>query len=435
MDKVVRIAKKSMPWIDHLLDKQTAIDLFPHQAHGSLCVYCKGGRMLCGKTHCPLLVQLDSLLSVKPRDTTIEGSSPPSVFIGRMGYPHIFVGPLVPPLHGDTSLLDFPEGWMNYSIEDIVQFRMQLVRGKKRTEVFNTEERIVEEMQNAVLSSEPVDMEMKLVRRPSKNILLDAEVQPMGPSGEIERLTISPGSSNKKIEKAASDTDLKASEAVCGLHKDGVPVSSLQKALSVGLFGLKKSRKLVPTRWSITATDSIIGLSLMDQIKRMPVIDDHLVYEINHLDNRFLVILIPEGFRYESIEAWYPGTFWNPASKNIFMLGDYEGFKGRTTYAGMGGCYYAARLAVSEHLSQIGRQATVLVLRECHPDYIMPVGVWNVRESVREALRGNPQKFDDMGKVLRFISGKFAIRLPTWVKNSTILKDSLYQKRLEEWCH
>jgi len=143
MDKVVRIAKKSMPWIDHLLDRQTAIDLFPRHRHGSLCVHCKGGKMLCGKSHCPLLVQLDSLLSVKPKDNDIDGSSPPSVFIGRMGYPHVFVGPLVPPISGDTSLLDYPEGWMDYSIEDIVNFRMQLVRGKKRAEVYETEERIV----------------------------------------------------------------------------------------------------------------------------------------------------------------------------------------------------------------------------------------------------------------------------------------------------
>jgi hypothetical protein len=352
-----------------------------------------------------------------------------------MGYPHIFVGPLVPPLHGDTSLLDFPEGWMDYSMEDIVRFRMQLVRGKKRTEVFRTEERIVSEMQEAVLSAQPVDMEMRLVRKPAKNILLDSEVQPMGPSGEIESLSVSPGSTNRKIEEASSDTDLPAAEAVTELHEEGVPVSTIQKALSVGLFGLKRRRKLVPTRWSITATDSILGLSLMKDIKRMPLLEEHLLFEINHLDNRFLVILLPEGFRYESIEAWYPGTFWNPASQNIFMLGDYEGFKGRKTYAGMGGCYYAARLAVSEYLASIGRQATALVLRECHPDYIMPVGVWNVRESVREALRGSPRRFEDMTGVLKYISQSFAIRLPTWVRNSTILKDELYQKRLEEWCH
>jgi len=290
-------------------------------------------------------------------------------------------------------------------------------------------------MQDAVLSSEPVEMEMRLRRRPSKNILLDSEVQPMGPSGEIESLVISPGSTNKKMEKAFYDTYLKASEAVCDLHGEGVPVSTIQKGLSVGLFGLKKRRKLVPTRWSITATDSIVSLSLMERIKRMPVLSDYLVYEINHLDNRFLIVLMPEGFKYESIEAWYPGTFWNPVSKNIFMLGDYEGFRGRTSYAGMGGCYYAARLAVTEHLSQIGRQATALVLRECHPDYIMPVGVWNVRESVREALRGKPQRFSDMGGVLESISKKFSIRLPIWVRNSTILSDSLYQKRLEGWCH
>ncbi|MEM3173248.1 MAG: hypothetical protein QXE82_06875, partial [Candidatus Nitrosotenuis sp.] len=42
---------------------------------------------------------------------SISGSSPPSVFVGSFGYPKVGVGPMVPPIHGDTSLLDTPERW------------------------------------------------------------------------------------------------------------------------------------------------------------------------------------------------------------------------------------------------------------------------------------------------------------------------------------
>ena len=31
---------------------------------------------------------------------TIDGSSPPSIFVGRYGYPKVRIGPMIPPLHG-----------------------------------------------------------------------------------------------------------------------------------------------------------------------------------------------------------------------------------------------------------------------------------------------------------------------------------------------
>jgi hypothetical protein len=65
----------------------------------------------------------------------IEGASPPSVFIGRIGYPNVYVGPLVPPIHEDTSIFDLPEQWFGKSIDEIVGFRSLLVRGKHRVNV------------------------------------------------------------------------------------------------------------------------------------------------------------------------------------------------------------------------------------------------------------------------------------------------------------
>jgi Uncharacterized conserved protein len=40
---------------------------------------------------------------------SISGTSPPSVFVGSYNYPKVFVGPMVPPIHGNTELLDSPE--------------------------------------------------------------------------------------------------------------------------------------------------------------------------------------------------------------------------------------------------------------------------------------------------------------------------------------
>jgi hypothetical protein len=68
----------------------------------------------------------------------IDGMSPPSVFIGRIGYPNVYVGPLVPPVHEDTSIYDLPEHWFGKSMDEIVGFRSLLVRGKHRVNVQKT---------------------------------------------------------------------------------------------------------------------------------------------------------------------------------------------------------------------------------------------------------------------------------------------------------
>jgi hypothetical protein len=430
--KIVKIAKDQLPWIEQLVDEKTAGDLFPAGAlldsmyvrstsKKSLCIQCKGGKMLCGKTSCPLVLRIKSYVTTTtPLGTTIDGASPPSIFVGRIGYPHVFVGPMVPPVHKDTSVYDMPEQWMPLDIKEIVQFRMQLIRGKQRTKVHDLNGKLIDSLQELALSKSPADVEMQLLKKPRAGILLDDEVQPMGPSAPLKEVSIQPGGTNKKIEKAFYDTDLKAADAVLMLHQAQVPLSSVQRGLSAGMFGVNTRRKLVPTRWSITAVDSMLSKELMETVKRFPLINEYLLFEEIHLDNRFFVLMIPDAWSYELIEAWYPGTAWNPNSRNILMFGDAEPYTGRTTYATIGGCYYAARLAVNEHLLKEKRQARVVILREAHPGYIMPVGVWNVRETVRAALQ-------------KRLEQKLAIPLHIWKQRSHLLTDSLQQKKITDF--
>jgi hypothetical protein len=143
--------------------------------------------------------------------------------------------------------------------------------------------------------------------------------------------------------------------------------------------------------------------------------------------------MIPSEWMYELIEAWYPNTTWNPDGRGISIFNSYEFYKGRTKYAEIGGCYYSARLAVNELLNKERRQAGVVVLREAHPGYIMPIGVWNVRESVRKSLSESYQKFNTLDQALVHIAGIMDIPLQRWIKNSAVLKNMLYQKRLEDF--
>jgi hypothetical protein len=406
-------------------------------SRSSLCVVCKGSRFLCGKTRCPIMVKVNYYLKSVPLMSTedISGVSPPSVFIGRIGYPHVYAGPLVPPVHEDTSLYDLPEQWFGRSIDEIVGFRSLLIRGKHRVHVqkFNEAGKIMEQTQELALAENSVDTELNLTKKPRGSIFMDDSVQPFGPSAPIRDLHVGNVRFDSRIEKAYYDTDLRATQAVLELYDRGVMVTKIQKAFSVGAFGIEKNRRLVPTRWSITAVDDIVSKNLAETVKTFPEINEYRVYESHYLDNVFEVLMIPAAWSYETMEAWYPGTVWNPRGRSTVIFSDYEGNNGRTTYAQIGGCYYSARLAVCEQLVKERRQATVIVLREARPGYIMPVGVWQVRENVRNAMRQAPHLFNTLDESLKFISGRFEIPLRRWILQSELLKNVLFQKKLTDF--
>ncbi len=402
----------------------------------TLCILCRGARLLCGKQRCPVLVKFYSNVRVKSLTDSlcIDGSTPPGVFVGRIGYPYVSVGPLIPPSHGDTALLDTPEMWLGKSIDDIVDFRSQLVRGKHIVHVRDLESnRIIEATRELALCASPIDVAAEFLKKPSARLVLDDEVQPYGPTAPLKKIDVGNTKFDHRMEKAYSDTDLKARDAVLELYGKGTLVSGIQKAFSAGSFGEGKARKFVPTRWSITAVDSMIGAHLMEKMKDFPLINEYMVFESWQLDNRFVVLMMPRAWSYELIEAWYPNTVWNPFGKEVAIMSSSEGYEGRTTYAEIGGCYYAARLAVNEYLVEERRQARVVILREAHPGYIMPVGVWNVRENVRAALKAPARKFSSLDEAFEYISTRLVIPKERWIKASDVLKNTLYQKGLEDF--
>ena len=375
------------------------------------------------------------LKSVPLMSEDIAGMSPPSVFIGRIGYPNVYAGPLVPPIHEDTAIYDLPERWFGKSMDEIVGFRSLLVRGKHRVNVrnFSSAGKILDQTRELALADSSVDIELNLTKKPHSSLFLDDNVQPFGPSAPIRDLHVGNARYDDKIEKAYYDSDLRAQPAVLELYGKGVMVSKIQKAFSVGAFGVEKNRRLVPTRWSITAVDDMISKNLMTKVRTYPEINEFRVYESIYLDNIFEILMIPQRWSYESMEAWYPGTVWNPTGNSIAIYSDWESNGGRTTYASIGGCYYSARLATCELLERERRQATVVVLREARPGYIMPIGVWQVRENVRNAMKQKPFVFKSLAESLQFIGGRFEIPMQRWILQSELLKRALFQKKISDF--
>ncbi len=364
----------------------------------------------------------------------LSGSSPTDIFIGNYGYPKVFIGPMVPPEFGDTSLLATPERWTYMGIDDIVDMRSKLVRGMYKTNVHNVEtgrmEGLVREL---ALAERSAESEVKFAKKPVAKLVLQDEVQPFGPSAEIKSFELYNIKADRKLESLSLDYDATAKTAIMELYNSDMEVSKIQRGLSAGLFGLKGNRRFVPTRWSITAVDDTISKENLKTIKELEPVDAIYAFYNNALDNRWLIFFIPGNWQYESIEAWYPHTIWNQGSSNISIYSSYEPFTGRKTYAEIGGCYYAARLAVSEKLSAMKKQAIVLILREVHEGYLMPVGVWNVREHVRQTLQAKPEVLSTFNDMLNMVKSRLAIDPKTWILNSTLLKLMLMQKRLSEY--
>ncbi|MEM5810740.1 MAG: Nre family DNA repair protein [Candidatus Aenigmatarchaeota archaeon] len=352
---------------------------------------------------------------------SISGASPPAIFVGRHNYPRVFVGPLIPPQHGDTQIMDLPEQWIinGKTVEDVVNFRLCLVRGKETLNVKDVYSKPVQTLQELALAKKSLEVDAEFKKKPRGGFFHE-DVPPFGPSAPLKEIKLAENPKwNLQLEKAYYDTDLKARDAMIELYEKGLFVSSIQKALSVGAFGLEKNRKLVPTRWSITAVDDTISLYLLEKMKTYPKLDHYQVYEINTFNNRFVILLMPTEWRYEFLEA-----FIHVLGKEEVLFSDFEFYQGRKDYASIGGCYYSTRLAIMEKLEEMKMQAGAIVFRESYPGYI-PTGVWLVRECVREALRKIPAIFFDMNSALSYISSRLWLPISRYKQQSILLGQNL----------
>jgi hypothetical protein len=400
----------------------------------SMCLQCRGAKLLCGKPRCPIIMKAQSIARLGGSAYTdqIAGSSPPGVFVGRYGYPKISIGPMVPPRYGDTTILDTPEEWLGRPIETILDYRYSLVRGNMRARVEDAADpsSTMQKLQELSMAARPVDTELSLSKPPRRVLTLSEDSQPFGPTAPMEKFRTSNVSVDKRLQKAYYDRDLKASDAIFSLYNSGIYVTRIQRALSIGMFGEGSKRRFVPTRWSITAVDSSISLKLVQKLKSYPTIDEYRVYRYSVYDNQYVAIMLPEPWRFEWIEAWFPNTTWNQFTNEPYMIGDYEEHFGRTRYARVGGCYYSTRLAVAEELGRESRQAAAIVLRETYPGYLMPLGVWNVRESIRMLMKQKPTKHDSFGGALKEAMRLMKISSKKWKETSVLISRELTQTKI-----
>ncbi|MEM4272570.1 MAG: hypothetical protein QXH30_03180, partial [Candidatus Bilamarchaeaceae archaeon] len=201
----------------------------------------------------------------------------------------------------------------------------------------------------------------------------------------------------------------------------------IANVLSVGKLGRFEKRVMVPTRWSITATDDMLGKCLMEKVRGYRPLNKVWVFSHESYSNHYEIIIAPGAWEFENFEAWAPGSVWNPSvlggncALQAKISEEYEGHLGRTKYADKQvGAYYAVRLAVLEFLAGIRRQGRVIAIREVYEGYQVPVGVFQVRENVRDAM-ANCQMFSALGEALEEAGKRLRVPISEYKKRSRII--------------
>ncbi len=349
------------------------------------------------------------------------GQLPPNILIGSFGYPKVNFNHFVSA--GTESVTDYSKLYgSNYS--DVINNFTLTINARHENKV-NVRSGLQGDIKWALLSSRPVYSESFFNKKPSIKIDYDKFTAPRGYYGKLKKTNIT---DNPKVpivtEKLVSD-DLKSVEGVKKIFKRTNDLYYTTRVFNMGVLGKKDTKRIVPTRWSITATDDILTKEWMKEIKSYSTINDITIFENYFLHNKFFVILLPGAWEYEQYEIWqddFGKISYNREEESIY---------GRKKYADLqAGGYYAARYAVVEYLKNIRKQAKAIVIREIEKEYIIPVGVWQVRENVRNAFKKDKmKKFDNIKELIQYYNAVANMKV-SWYKDNK----SLSQKNIFDYC-
>ena len=400
-----------------------------------LCVRCKG-RGYCGQA-CKILAKIKDIF---PKSKThFSGSSPPEIFVGRNFYPNVYTGILAPQEHGDTEDMSLPEQWYakSLTIKEIVNYRGNLIYSRFKSKISDAkkQKKFLSIMQEISLADRSVSTEFFLAKPIKPRAIIDKHIPIIGNPAPLKaiRLEENPHIA-RKVDYIVSDTDNKAAVSIKELYQGNIKTSSIIKILSAGMLGLAKNRKLVPTRWAVTATDDTLSKYLLDKIRYYQELGEIQIFHGYYVGNHYEFLLLPDKFAFEVLEAFIPGSVWNQFSSEINITQDYESFDGRKTYAeNVTGAYYTARLALCEYFEKIKRQASCLVLREERPEYNAPLGVGILRELGRDAFTKKPEIANTIREALEISQSRLKLPIEIFTNRSWLLKEYGKQTRLSRW--
>jgi hypothetical protein len=324
----------------------------------------------------------------------------------------------------------FQQPSLGMDIGEIISLRSSMVRSETKMAIKEATSpgKLLASFQQIALSQAPVGTEITFIKPPKGMLWFDDIQLPSGPSGELKGLQITTNPQiPRKVDRIVDDTDVGAAAAAGELYSSGIGIEHISRMLSLGLLG--KKRKLVPTRWSITASDDMIGNALKETVLNQPLVNDYYLFSGEALGNHFEILILPRPFIFELIEIWMPRSAW---AEDGFIGSDLEDWRHKKEYSQLSGGYYAARLAVLEHLAGLGRQAGVLAVREISDAYWAPLGVWVVREVARKAMKSCPSRFSSLREARSEMESRIKTPAGQWRAASKLLAGPV-QRSLEEF--
>ena len=387
-----------------------------------LCALCKGSRRLCGSSVCPILVK-KSLRIIAPRISKRELNVYSEwVLVGEYGYPRLRCGPI----SAISSVPWEPEVWAEKRLDfsGILKFRVQSIYPFQRRHI-NKPPSIYEPIGESIISVKPINVELVLKKPPRMRLRLDADIPPVGGTAPLKGLELGENPKiPRKIDSILEDR-IKAFRAVGMLYNYGLSPYYIQKVFSAGFLGVEERRRLVPTRWSITAVDSILGNIFLKQIRHKPSIQNVELYFWEYLGNKYYIVLIPSDYwAMEMFEIWLPNSVWLKGVGHPIVIQNHEDYDGKPIK--MDGGYYAIRTSILEWLKNNNRVTMALAIRIITPQYIAPVGNWQIRESIKLALKNNLIAHGDLEEILNLIETKEPV-----LKSINIRKRSWLIKRTQ----
>ncbi|MCD4759859.1 hypothetical protein K8R33_03150, partial [archaeon] len=341
----------------------------------------------------------------------------------------------------DAYLLDSPKDWARLKLKDeeILRLRAQLVNSRFKARIKGFDHRFMDLSQEIGMAHKPVEIEVELKNKPVNKLKMTNIASPLSNNANIKDIRVTENPKIKTVvEKTVSAIDLKSVLGLKKLYDKGVDENFLSKILSVGLLGLKKNRKLVPTRWSITATDDTLAKEMLKIVKFRDSLDHTRVYFGGYLGNYYLVLFFPGVWSYELFEMGVPfgANPWSKSGK--YYAYDSESYGGRKKYAlETAGGYYACKLGIVEKLNSLKRQSSVLVLRFITEEDRFPLGVWVCREATRKSMENSFIEFEDRELALVYVKSlakkKFGVDISEVLSSSKVVNVVNTQKRISEF--
>ena len=350
----------------------------------------------------------------------LSGYTPPSNLVTELTYPKVYLGLLFTE-NEKSDLFDNPEilSENKVSIEDLIEFRTSMINARKAVDVNITKknDKIYEKVLEASLSIKSVNVELFL-NKIRENTKLTKIIAYYGFNGYLKDLKIN---ENPKIPNVIYNiNDVKAEDGVYLMYEKGLSDYYISRIFSLGFFGLKANRKLVPSKWSITAVHNILYRKIISKNRdKLKSISTIMLFNYKLYGNDFYGLFLPGNGNVELIEVLLPGCVYNLNGKNSIIGRDDES-----------GGYYALKLSFAEFQNYSKYKGDFVVIRIINRDYKIPLGVWVVREGTKRMFRNLIERFNDTKEALEYLNNLLGNRYNLNIYKIKKYSNILNQKKL-----